>query len=156
GYTPAQFPRTLVRELPGVLDDPDTGPAGYAAAAELVAEDFRRVVPLSLWTNAFSAIFTRGHPVDSLDDLAGLKIRVASAPMSELVTAWGATPVFMPVTELYTALQTGVVDGAVIDPGAALVFRLSEVTDSMTIGWRANVGTFGLIMNRELYRDLSD
>ncbi len=156
GYTPAQFPRTLVMELPGVLDDPDAGPDGYRAAADLVAGDFRRVVPLSLWTNAFSAIFTRGRPVESLADLQGLKIRVASAPMSDLVAAWGATPVFMPVTELYTALQTGVVDGAVIDPGAALVFRLSEVTDAMTIGWRANVGTFGLIMNRDRYGDLPD
>ena len=85
-----------------------------------------------------------------------MKIRVSSKGHGEVITAWGATPVFMPVTEVYNAMQTGVVDATLIDPGAALAFKLMEVSKSVTVGMKSPLATFFLVMNRESWDALSD
>lgn len=53
------------------------------------------------------------NPVDSIDDLKGMKIRVSNDPiMNGMVEGLGASPTVVSFGELYSALQTGVVDGA--------------------------------------------
>ena len=57
-------------------------------------------------------IYTR-TPVHTLDDLAGMTIRVQESDlMSRMVELWGATPVQIPYSGVYSALQTGRIDGA--------------------------------------------
>ncbi|WP_124066018.1 TRAP transporter substrate-binding protein [Clostridium sp. E02] len=52
-------------------------------------------------------------PINSMEDLKGLKIRVSSDPvMTGMVSALGANPTVVSMNELYSALQTGVVDAA--------------------------------------------
>lgn len=52
-------------------------------------------------------------PVNSLEDLKGMKLRVSSDPvMVGTVESFGANATVVAFTELYSALQTGVVDGA--------------------------------------------
>ena len=52
-------------------------------------------------------------PVSSIEDLAGMKLRVSNDPiMVATVEALGANPTVVAFTELYSSLQTGVVDGA--------------------------------------------
>ncbi len=53
------------------------------------------------------------EPVNNMDDLAGMKLRVSNDPvMQGLVNSLGADPTVVAFGELYSALQTGVVDGA--------------------------------------------
>ena len=53
------------------------------------------------------------QPVAGIADLAGMKLRVSNDPvMNGLVEGLGATPTVVSFNELYSALQTGVVDGA--------------------------------------------
>ncbi len=60
----------------------------------------------------FRHIFTRNE-IKGLDDLQGLKIRVSTDPtMVSMIEALGASATVVAYTELYTALQSGVVDGA--------------------------------------------
>lgn len=52
-------------------------------------------------------------PVSSMEDLAGMKLRVSNDPiMNGMVESLKASPTVVSFTELYSALQTGVVDGA--------------------------------------------
>lgn len=52
-------------------------------------------------------------PVNSIEDLAGMKLRVSNDPvMQGMVEGLGASPTVVSFGELYSALQTGVVDGA--------------------------------------------
>ncbi|MDF2614634.1 MAG: C4-dicarboxylate transporter substrate-binding protein [Clostridia bacterium] len=52
-------------------------------------------------------------PVNKLEDLKGMKLRVANDPiMNGMVEGLGASPTVVSFGELYSALQTGVVDGA--------------------------------------------
>ncbi|UJQ94658.1 TRAP transporter substrate-binding protein [Mariluticola halotolerans] len=54
-----------------------------------------------------------GKPITSIEDMAGLKIRVQPAPIStRMVELLGAVPTPMNYGEVYSSLQTGVIDGA--------------------------------------------
>lgn len=60
----------------------------------------------------FRNFFTK-KPVNSIKDLKGLKLRVSNDPvMTGMVKSLGASPTVIAYNELYSALQTGVVDGA--------------------------------------------
>ena len=57
--------------------------------------------------------FFATKPLNSIDDLAGMKIRVSNDPvMNGMVRGLGAAPTVVSFGELYSALQTGVVDAA--------------------------------------------
>ena len=67
---------------------------------------------LFLGEEGFRHIFCNKE-VKSLDDLQGLKIRVSTDPtMTGMIEAFGASPTVIAYSELYTSLQSGVVDGA--------------------------------------------
>lgn len=65
------------------------------------------------WFDAGARNIYTTTPVSSVEDLAGMTIRVQESDMmSRMVRLWGATPVQIPYGEVYSALQTGRIDGA--------------------------------------------
>lgn len=73
-------------------------------------------------------MITKGFPVNKMADLKSKRIRITGGPA--LVSFWenaGATPVSMGLGELYSSLQTGVIDGASIDTNATVTEKYSEV-----------------------------
>jgi tripartite ATP-independent transporter DctP family solute receptor len=68
--------------------------------------------PATMWDLGFRQITTSTKPITKAEDLAGLKIRVpGAAAYSNTFKALGAAPVNMQYPEVYSALQTKVVDG---------------------------------------------
>jgi len=64
------------------------------------------------WDNGFRNVTTSTKPVKTPDDLKGMKLRVPAAPMlSSLFTALGASPTPINFNEVYSALQTKLVEG---------------------------------------------
>lgn len=149
GYTASTFPLTLLTELPGVIDE-QTGTGAIWKNIDLFESEYQRVKLVSLWSSAANLLYTK-TPVHSPADLAGLNIRVPSRNSGLLVEAWGGNPVSMPVSEIYTALQTGVIDGAMIDGTATTAFRLAEVADYLTIGIESTISPFFIVMNRDKF-----
>lgn len=71
---------------------------------------------------------TKGHPMTSYKDMAGLKMRVQTSDIYVgLVEAFGASATPMAWTEIYTALSTGVVDGAENPYSGYQSYMLNEV-----------------------------
>lgn len=67
---------------------------------------------LAFWENGFRHITNSRRPINSLDDLKGLKIRTMQNDLYiGLFNGLNANAVPMPVTELFTALETHTVDG---------------------------------------------
>lgn len=153
GYTASTFPKTLLTELPGVID-PATGTERIVANIDMLSDEYRRVVLVGLWNNAPNLLLMAEKPVTSLDDLAGLNIRVPSRNAGLVVQAWGANPVSMPAPGIYNAMQTGVIDGAMIDATTLRAFKLAEVTNHITQGMATTISTFFMIMNRDVFRGL--
>ncbi len=155
GYTASTFPLTLVAELPGVIDA-GTGTADIWNSIELFQPEYRRAILVSLWSSAPNVLYTRDKAVRSPADIEGMKIRVPSRNTGLLVEAWGGTPVSMPVSEIYNSLQTGVIDGAMIDTTATRAFRLGEVAAYLTVGMDTTNSPFFILANRDAFNDLSE
>jgi TRAP-type C4-dicarboxylate transport system substrate-binding protein len=154
GYTASQFPLTLTAELPGVLDEASGTEALWKHLGEF-AHDYRRVHLVALWSSAENMLFSHDKPVHSLADVKGLKVRVPSRNTGLLVEAWGGTPVSMPVSEIYNAMQTGVIDAAMIDGTGINAFKLAEVANYITKGMETTNSPFFIIMNRDAFDALS-
>lgn len=85
------------------------------AVGDIVRADIMRhgLQPMPrIWDDGFREITTSTKPIETPEDLQGFKIRVPDSPSSlSLFKGLGAAAVTMNLAELYTALQTHVVDG---------------------------------------------
>ncbi len=155
GYTSPLFPKTLLIELPGVA-------AGHADATRKIwkvmdahlRDEFKRTVPLAVFVTPPAVFMMRDKPVRSLEDLEGLKIRVASKSAAAVISAYGATPVQMPATKVYTSISTGVVDGALMGSDSLLIFKLIEPAKFITVGLPEMPTTIFLVMNEAAHGEL--
>src|SRR5690606_25833068 len=88
-------------------------------------------------------------------DFAGKKIRAHSAMLEQTVKALGGNPVALPASELYLALQQGVVDGAFTTVTYAEPNNYNEVTNFVT---RAAVSAiaYPVVANLSFWNDLSE
>lgn len=73
------------------------------------------------------------RPLESPKDFEGLKIRSIGDIPSEMIKAYGASPVFMGGGEVYMALQRDTVDGATSGTTAMVQRKYDEVTKYLTI-----------------------
>lgn len=95
-----------------------------------------------IWDNGFRLITSSVKPINHPDDLRGMKIRVpVSAMWLSLFRALGAAPTSLNFAEVYSALQTKVVDGQENPPAIIQAAKLYEVqkyasvTNHMWDGW---------------------
>jgi TRAP-type C4-dicarboxylate transport system substrate-binding protein len=157
GYTSSQFPRTMIAELPDALPD---GMAGYEALWNAyeghLAGEFPGTKPVALWTSEPNIFIMRDREIRSPADLQGLKLRVAGAASADVLEALGATPVQMPINQVYNALQTGLIDGLITGGSTLSDFKLDEVANSYTIGAPLGRLTFYAVMNQGVYDGLSN
>ncbi|HEY5898311.1 MAG TPA: TRAP transporter substrate-binding protein [Burkholderiales bacterium] len=67
---------------------------------------------LAIWENGFRHITNNKHPIVTPKDLQGIKLRVPEGKWRvKMFQAYGANPSPMKFSEVFTALQTGVMDG---------------------------------------------
>jgi tripartite ATP-independent transporter DctP family solute receptor len=67
---------------------------------------------LAVWENGYRHITNSKHPINVPDDLKGIKLRVPEGKWRvKMFEAYGANPSPMKFSEVFTALQTGVMDG---------------------------------------------
>ncbi len=154
GYTSTLFPRTLLIELPGLAPDAVTATRMLWGAIDHIRAEYERTQVLALWTNDRAVLMTRHQPVRTLDDLKGMKIRTPSKLQGDIIKALGATPVAMPVTRMYNALKTGVVDGLMVASSVIRSFKIGEVARYYTVGPFAHTAFF-LVMNKDAYGKLT-
>ena len=156
GYTSSVFPKTLLIELPGVTQGhQDATRKLWKVMDTHLRKEFKRTVPLALFVTPPAVLMMRDKPVRSLADLKGLKIRASSKSAAAILTAYGATPVQMPATKVYTSMSTGVVDGALMGTGSLLIFKLIEPTKYVITGLPEMPTTLFMVMNEDAYGELS-
>jgi tripartite ATP-independent transporter DctP family solute receptor len=107
------------------------GPIGREAADYL--ERSVRIRPFA-WGDSFGfrQVITRSRDVSNTSQLAGLKIRTIQSPIYvKAVELMGASPTPMAFGEVYTSLQTGVIDGYEHDASTTLQQRFYEIAGFM-------------------------
>ena len=155
GYTMGRFPFSQVLDLP--IGTPP-GPAATKIANEMYKKfkpkEFDDVKVLWFHGQPGGYLHTKTRPVEKLDDAKGLKIRCYGSN-AKFVGLIGATPVAMPMPDVYDALAKGVVDGLMSSYEALEGFRTGEhvnySTENLTTAYSA---TFVVAMNKKKFASL--
>lgn len=107
------------------------GPVGGGLAEELRKASGLRV--MSWMIGGYRDTYTRTRAIRKPEDFAGMKLRLPEAPaFVRSFRALGALPTPIPAPEVYSALQTGVVDGMEGTNELAYTFKIFEVTKFMS------------------------
>ena len=154
GYTASQFKKTLLVELPGVVPGNEDITKRMWNNIDIIGNEFRRTKLLGLWSAEPAKLLMAEKKIEKMSDLAGLKIRVPSKNTGRVIEAWGATAVSMPITQVYQSLETGVVDGVLVDTSVLTSFKLGEVVKHVTTGMDGSNSLFMLVMNRDSWEGL--
>lgn len=123
---------------------------------KIIAPNFKEAGVRYVGSWAFPRHVYSKNPIKSLDDLKGKTIRTMEDEI--IMNAWvalGAIPTPMPFSELFTSIQTGVVDGAEGSSTAYTSNRLYEVAPYLSMIDYMLVSV-SLIMNEESYKELPD
>jgi TRAP-type transport system periplasmic protein len=93
---------------------------------EATAKKGMRVLAL-VATGSFSGLANTKRPVNTPEDLKGLRIRAMDKNQVQYIEAWGASTVIVPWAEIYSALQTGIADGYLNSAVVPVLFKHTEV-----------------------------
>lgn len=142
-------PELQILDLPFLFRDGEhvrrvvTGDTGADLKSRLASQQF---VAVDFINYGARHLLTK-EPVTKPVELEGKKIRVIQSPLhTKLWSAFGTTPVGIPITETYNALATGVADAMDLTKSAYAGFKLYEVVPYMTETghiWASGVVYFG-------------
>lgn len=158
GFTPGRFPITDIVSFAH-------GPSGEAFTRGLVEvmkkgcldKEYDKVKLLYVWSGSPCNILWRKgvKAAKSIEELKGKTIRVPNVGAANLMKKLGAVPIAIPMPEVYTAMERGVVDGTFTTVDVLEVFGLHSVCEEVT---RVGVSAFGfcVIMNKDVWDGLPD
>jgi tripartite ATP-independent transporter DctP family solute receptor len=130
-----------------VMDDPEIMQPIYDSTKDA------GFVGLTYYNSGARSFYTSDKPIESVEDLKGLKFRVMESPTSiRMVELLGATPVAMGQAEVYTSLQQGVLDGAENNEYAITIARHGEVAKHYTYDVHTRIPDILLISTGTLDR----
>jgi C4-dicarboxylate-binding protein DctP len=126
------------------------GPIGKAMLKKL---ESKGMVGLAYWDNGFKEM-SANKPLRMPEDYKGLKFRIQSSKVLEAqFRALGAIPQVMAFSEVYQALQTGVVDGQENTPSNMFTQKFHEVHKYTTLTNHGYIG-YVVVVNKKFWDDL--
>ncbi len=154
GYIGGDLPFADMNNLWGMYDNIDTQLLAIAAVREDIAKviDEHNGVIISYGFYPNNYIFSK-KPLDSLADFKGMKTRTHSVVLGDLLSGLGANGQFLAFSEVYTALERGVMDAAITVLDAGYGQKWYEVTDYMT-GPIVAVAQTWVTMNKDTFNGL--
>ncbi|HOE40717.1 MAG TPA: TRAP transporter substrate-binding protein [Rhodoferax sp.] len=140
-------------DLPFIFDDTadlhkvTQGPVGAALMAKL---EPRGIKGLAYWDNGFKS-FSANAPLKAVADYKGKKFRIQSSKvLEEQIRAIGGIAQVMAFSEVYQALQTGVVDGTENPISNFYTQKMHEVQKHLTLTNHGYLG-YAVIVNKKFW-----
>src|SRR5437868_9469862 len=126
------------------------GPVGAALLKKL---EPKGIIGLAYWDNGFKDM-SANKPLRKPEDFRGLKLRIQSSKVLDAqMRALGASPQVMAFSEVYQALQTGVVDGTENPPSNLYTQKMYEVQKFLTISDHGYLG-YAVLVNKKFWDGL--
>jgi C4-dicarboxylate-binding protein DctP len=143
-------------DLPFIFDGYDElhkvtqGPVG---AKLLKSLESRGLIGLAYWDNGFK-VMSANKALKNPDDMKGLKMRIQSSKVLDAqMRSVGAMPQVMAFSEVYQALQTGVVDGTENPPSNLYTQKMHEVQKYVTLSNHGYLG-YAVLVNKKFWMGL--
>ncbi|WP_305821003.1 TRAP transporter substrate-binding protein [Massilia brevitalea] len=126
------------------------GPIGKSLLKKL---EPKGITGLAYWDNGFK-IMSANKPLHAPADFRGLKMRIQSSKVLDAqMRALGANPQVLAFSEVYQALQTGVVDGTENPPSNMYTQKMHEVQKHLTVSNHGYLG-YAVIVNKKFWDGL--
>ncbi len=126
------------------------GPIGKSLLQKL---EPKGITGLAFWDNGFK-IMSANKPLHTPADFRGLKMRIQSSKVLDAqMRALGANPQVLAFSEVYQALQTGVVDGTENPPSNMYTQKMHEVQKHVTMSNHGYLG-YAVIVNKKFWDGL--
>ena len=126
------------------------GPVGAKLLKKL---EPKGILGLAYWDNGFK-VMSANKPLKSVDDFKGQKMRIQSSKvLDSQMRAMGAIPQVMAFSEVYQALQTGVVNGTENPPSNLYTQKMHEVQKYVTLSDHGYLG-YAVIVNKKFWEGL--
>jgi C4-dicarboxylate-binding protein DctP len=145
-----------VFDLPYIFPDKNVlyrvteGPVGKDLFKKL---ESKGITGLAYWDNGFK-VMSSNKPMHVPADFKGLKMRIQSSKVLDAqMRALGANPQVMAFSEVYQALQTGVVDGTENPPSNLYTQKMHEVQKHLTLSDHGYLG-YAVIVNKKFWDGL--
>jgi C4-dicarboxylate-binding protein DctP len=145
-----------VFDLPYLFDDYNelhtvtAGPVGQGLFKKL---ESKGLVGLAYWDNGFK-VMSANKPIRMPADYKGLKMRIQSSKvLGDQMKALGSIPQVMAFSEVYQALQTGVVDGTENPPSNFYTQKMQEVQKYLALTNHGYLG-YAVIANKKFWDGL--
>jgi C4-dicarboxylate-binding protein DctP len=126
------------------------GPVGKSLFKKL---EPKGITGLAYWDNGFK-VMSSNKPMHVPADFRGMKMRIQSSKVLDAqFRALGANPQVMAFSEVYQALQTGVVDGTENTPSNVYTQKMHEVQSNLTVSDHGYIG-YAVIVNKKFWDGL--
>lgn len=154
GLPGGRFERTRIAEMPFLFDSADQATrALWSIFPEYLEQEYPGVKILALHASNPGQIHTTEKPVQTPEDMAGLRLRFPTEATAAMVEALGGTPVGLPPGAVYENAEKGVIDGAVFTWDTMQSFNLAEVMKHH-LDAKTYVVTFWFGINQRTYDSL--
>lgn len=111
------------------------------------------ITGLAYWDNGFK-VMSANKPLQKPEDFKGLRMRIQSSKVLDAqMRALGANPQIMAFSDVYQALQTGVVDGTENPPSNLYTQKMHEVQKHVTLSDHGYLG-YAVIVNKKFWDGL--
>ena len=156
-YFPNDFPEAGVAELPGSFGTAVEGTEYLLEFMEAeMGGSFENAGTVPIFTTAFPVYqLATNEKLATPADVEGMVFRAAGGAVSQSVTALGAAPVSIPITDQYVALQRGTVDGVVGAFNQMTPYKTQEVVKYVTSNLQMGTSTVSWMANRSWYDSLT-
>jgi TRAP-type C4-dicarboxylate transport system substrate-binding protein len=161
-YASGRVPEWSITLMPTLVRNHEDAQAWQdAEIGQRLAENMEEngVIPLTWVWNA-GAVGAKGQPIETPDDIRpGMTMRAAGSYVERMLEDAGAGISSLPSNEIYTAMQTGVLDAAVTSTGSFASFNLQEQVDSFTSPSEGNTFWFmfqPLIVSAQAFNGLCE
>ncbi len=155
-FAPLGVKEFEVFDLPYMFDNYDqlhkvtNGDIGKSLLKKLEAKG---ILGLSYWDNGLK-VMSANKPLKEPADFRGLKMRIQSSNVLDAqMRSLGALPQKMAFSEVYQALQTGVVDGTENPPSNLYTQKMHEVQKFVTLSDHGYLG-YAVIVNKKFWEGL--
>ncbi len=126
------------------------GPIGQNLFKKL---ETKGIKGLAYWDNGMK-VMTANKPLHKVDDFRGMKMRIQSSKvLDEQFRALKANPQVLAFSEVYQAMQTGVVDGSENTPSNIYSQKVHEVQSQLTVSDHGYIG-YAVIVNKKFWDSL--
>ncbi|BCS54258.1 TRAP transporter substrate-binding protein [Geobacter sp. SVR] len=155
-FAPLGVKEFEVFDLPFIFDNYQDlhkvtqGPVGAKLLKKL---EPKGILGLAYWDNGFK-VMSANKPLKSVEDFKGQKMRIQSSKvLDSQMRAMGAIPQVMAFSEVYQALQTGVVNGTENPPSNLYTQKMHEVQKYVTLSDHGYLG-YAVIVNKKFWESL--